>query len=105
MNIPTSPTCASTSCPHTGYGHRLQFRSLSDPQRGHSFSCDAQGRVDLDSFCERERNNYFYARVLIGHDFSVPIVRHGSQQCSVCADRPKGPSPSARPDCAPVARR
>ena len=92
MSISTSPQCASAACAHARDGHRLHFRSLNDPQRGHSFSCDAQGRVDLDSFCERERNTYFYARVLVGHDFSVPIVRHGSQQCSACAGRPKVPS-------------
>jgi len=52
----------------------LRFRSLFDEGRGPSFPCDAQGRVDLDHLSERVRQNYFYARTVIGREFLVPAI-------------------------------
>jgi hypothetical protein len=52
----------------------LRFRSLFDEGRGLCFPCDAQGRVDLDHLSERVRQNYFYARTVIGREFLVPAI-------------------------------
>ena len=52
----------------------LRFESLFDPGRGLAFPCDAQGRVTLDDLSERARRNYFYARVVVGHEFATPAV-------------------------------
>ena len=52
----------------------LRFRSLFDEGRCLSFPCDAQGRVDLDRLSERVRQNYFYARTVIGREFLVPAI-------------------------------
>jgi hypothetical protein len=30
--------------------------------------------VDLDGMSERARNNYFYARAMVGRELSVPAV-------------------------------
>jgi len=52
----------------------LRFRSLFDEGRGMAFPCDARGCVDMDRMTERARNNYFYARAVIGREFAVPAV-------------------------------
>jgi hypothetical protein len=53
---------------------RLCFRSLFDSGRGYAFPCDDKGQVDVDELSERARNNYFYARAMIGRELAVPIV-------------------------------
>jgi hypothetical protein len=52
----------------------LRFESLFDPGRGLAFPCDERGNVVLDSLSERARRNYFYARVVVGHEFATPAV-------------------------------
>jgi hypothetical protein len=52
----------------------LRFQSLFDEGRGLAFDCDAGGHVDLDALSERARTNYFYARTVIGREFSMPRV-------------------------------
>lgn len=54
---------------------QLCFRSLFDPGRGYAFPCDGAGRVDLDGLSEAARNNYLYARAMIGRELSVPEVQ------------------------------
>ena len=54
--------------------HQLCFRSLFQEGRGFAFPCDARGQVDLDAMSERARNNYFYARAMVGKELSVPAV-------------------------------
>lgn len=58
----------------TSNGFELRFQSLFNEGRGLAFPCDADGRVDLDALSDRARNNYFYARTLIGRDFATPAV-------------------------------
>ena len=53
---------------------RLCFRSLFDSGRGYAFPCDCDGRVDLDDLSESARNNYFYARAMVGRELAVPAV-------------------------------
>ena len=53
----------------------LRFRSLFKPGRGLSFDCDAKGHVDLDALSETARNNYLYARTVIGREFFIPVVQ------------------------------
>ena len=55
-------------------GYQLCFRSLFNPGRGYVFPCDAAGRVDLDDMSERARNNYLFARAMVGREMSVPAV-------------------------------
>jgi hypothetical protein len=63
-----------SSAPAGSTGHVLQFRSLFDSGRGLAFPCDAQGRVDLDALSDSARNNYFFARAVVGRDFTFPAV-------------------------------
>lgn len=53
---------------------QLRYLSLFDSGRGYSFPCDAQGHVDLDRLSDMGRNNYLYARALVGREFSLPAV-------------------------------
>lgn len=53
---------------------QLRFDSLFQPGRGFAFPCDARGQVDLDNMSERARNNYFFARAMVGRDLSCPAV-------------------------------
>jgi hypothetical protein len=52
----------------------LRFQSLFDAGRSYVFPCDAAGNVDIDMLSDKARKNYFYARTLIGREFSHPIV-------------------------------
>jgi hypothetical protein len=53
---------------------QLRFQSLFQQGRGFAFPCDARGQVDLDRMSERARNNYFYARAMVGRELMVPAV-------------------------------
>jgi len=55
--------------------YELRFRSLFDEGRGYAFPCDAGGRVDMDALSDRARNNYFYARTVVGREFATPAVQ------------------------------
>jgi hypothetical protein len=52
----------------------LRFQSLFDPGRFYAFPCDAAGNVDMDSLSDKARQNYLYARTVIGREFSHPAV-------------------------------
>ena len=70
---------------------RLCFRSLFDSGRGYAFPCDDKGQVDVNELSERARNNYFYARAMVGRELAAPIVeppsieRKGEDQVHPCA--------------------
>jgi hypothetical protein len=53
---------------------QLCFRSLSHSGRDFAFPCDAKGQVSLDHMSERARNNYFYARAMVGRELTPPAV-------------------------------
>lgn len=55
-------------------GFQLRFQSLFDSGRGYAFPCDPQGHVDLDQLSERARNNYLYARAMVGRELDTPAV-------------------------------
>jgi hypothetical protein len=55
--------------------YEMRFRSLFQEGRAYAFPCDADGRVDIDSLSDSARNNYFYARTVIGRELSMPAVQ------------------------------
>jgi len=55
--------------------YELRFQSLFDEGRAYAFPCDASGHVDMDALSDRARLNYFYARAVVGREFSVPAVQ------------------------------
>ncbi|KQV89536.1 hypothetical protein [Pelomonas sp. Root1237] len=54
--------------------YELRFESLFQAGRGLAFPCDAQGGVRLDSLSDRARQNYLFARAVVGREYAVPIV-------------------------------
>ena len=55
--------------------HLLHFEPLTAGDAGLDIPCDPQGRVGLDALGEKLRNDYFFARTLIGRLFAAPTVR------------------------------
>jgi hypothetical protein len=55
--------------------YEMRFRSLFQEGRSYAFPCDADGRVDIDSLSDSARNNYFYARTVIGRELAMPAVQ------------------------------
>ena len=66
------PATASL-CERTHY--ELRFLSLFDEGRAYAFPCDSAGQVDMDALSERARDNYFYARAVVGREVSSPKVQ------------------------------
>lgn len=54
--------------------HLLHFEPLTAGDAGLDIPCDPQGRVGLDALGEKLRNDYFFARTLIGRLFAAPVV-------------------------------
>jgi hypothetical protein len=63
---------ASSTMP--GAHFELRFQSLHRQGRGWAFPCNARGEVDLDRLGERARDNYLFARALMGRDYAFPRV-------------------------------
>jgi hypothetical protein len=57
-----------------GPSFELRYRSLHVQGRGYAFPCDAAGHVDLDQLSEPARENYFFARAMVGFDLLAPQV-------------------------------
>ncbi len=55
-------------------GFELRFQSLFNAGRGLAFPCDAQGHVDLDGLSELARENYLFARAVVGRDYATPQI-------------------------------
>jgi hypothetical protein len=65
---------ATTSSANRRPCYELRFRSLFDDGREYCFPCDAAGHVDLDRLSERSRDNYFFARTVVGRDLALPAI-------------------------------
>ena len=55
--------------------YEIRFQSLFNEGRALSFPCDAEGHVVLDSLSDRARDNYLYARAVVGREYAFPCVR------------------------------
>ncbi len=55
--------------------YELRFQSLFHEGRALTFPCDAGGCVHLDGLSDRARENYLYARAVVGREYSSPAVR------------------------------
>lgn len=56
-------------------GYELRFESLFQAGRALAFPCDAQGGVRLDALSDHARQNYLFARAVVGRDYASPTVR------------------------------
>ncbi len=55
--------------------YEIRFQSLFNEGRALSFPCDAEGHVVLDSLSDRARDNYLYARAVVGREYAFPCIR------------------------------
>ena len=53
----------------------LRFQSLFHSGRGYAFPCSPTGQVDMDQLTDRARNNYLFARGMVGRELAAPAVR------------------------------
>lgn len=74
MHTLSQVLAATAASAATAAPYWLRFQSLFNQGRALMFPCDAQGQVDLDALSERARENYFYARTVIGREFAQPDV-------------------------------
>jgi hypothetical protein len=58
----------------------LRFLSLTDRESGYAFPCDPKGQVDLNQLSDRTRNDYFYARAMVGRELALPAVRPAAKR-------------------------
>ena len=65
-------TLSTLHCEHARF--ELRFSHLFRPGRGYSFPCDARGCVDLDGLSDSLRDNYLFARALVGHELAAPVT-------------------------------
>ena len=54
--------------------HVIKFQSLFNAGESLVFPCDAEGHVPLDELSESARENYLYARAVVGREFAFPAV-------------------------------
>jgi hypothetical protein len=64
-----------SSTQHNASAFEIRFQSLFNPGRALAFPCDPEGHVDLDAVSERARDNYLFARAMIGREYAWPEVR------------------------------
>jgi hypothetical protein len=57
-----------------GTRYEIRYQPLSGRGPELAFPCDAQGRVELDALSDRARNNYLYARAVVGREYAAPAV-------------------------------
>lgn len=59
--------------------YELRFKSLCSAGRSYAFPCDALGHVDMDALSDTARENYLYARTVIGREYAFPAVIHNEE--------------------------
>jgi hypothetical protein len=63
------------------HGYELHFHRLAAGGVAYVFRCDAEGKVDLDALSERARDNYLFARAMVGAELVRPKVVRCSPGC------------------------
>lgn len=63
-----------TSSTQAPASYEIRFQSLFHEGRAMAFPCDCEGHVDFDGMNERVRNNYLFARAMIGREYAMPRV-------------------------------
>jgi hypothetical protein len=65
----------SASSMQTAAAFEIRFQSLFNQGRALAFPCDSTGMVNLDAMSEKARNNYLFARGMIGREYATPYVQ------------------------------
>lgn len=59
--------------------YQLLYQPLSAGGSSYAFPCDAHGEVDLDRLSERARNDYLFARAVVGRELAPPAIQPGER--------------------------
>lgn len=54
--------------------YELRFEPLRERREALAFPCDESGRADMDAMDNVTRNQYLFARALVGRDYSPARV-------------------------------
>ena len=54
--------------------YEIRFQSLFQEGRALTFPCDAEGHVQMDALSDRARDNYLYARAVVGREYATPAI-------------------------------
>ena len=60
---------------HSSNGFELRFRPLVCERGMLAFPCDPRGRVDLNAVSDRTKNDYLFAREMVGREYAVPVLQ------------------------------
>lgn len=63
-----------THQPSVAAAFQLRFASLFRQGQALSFPCDAKGCVDLEALSDQAKDNYLFARGMVGRDYSPPCI-------------------------------
>jgi hypothetical protein len=64
----------------------LCFWSLFGIGRSFVFPCNAAGQVDMPALSRRERDNYLFARAMVGRELHAPSVQSHVIAAQSCCD-------------------
>ena len=53
---------------------QIRFAYLPQGGRAMAFPCDDEGRLNLDEPSESARCNYFFARAMVGREYTTPCI-------------------------------
>jgi hypothetical protein len=56
-------------------GYEIRFQSLFRDGKAIAFPCDAGGHVNIDALSEHAKENYLFARAMIGREYGMPEVQ------------------------------
>jgi len=54
--------------------HYLFFSGLFPAVHSLAFPCDPEGHVNMDEMSDHARENYLFARTVVGCDYDVPVI-------------------------------
>jgi hypothetical protein len=60
--------------------YEIRFQSLFREGRALAFPCDHHGQIDWDNLPARARDNYLFARAMVGREFATPAVQPCTRQ-------------------------
>lgn len=74
-DVPETAAVAESEAGEFEPTHLLHFEPLAAQGPALDIPCDPLGRVGLDGLGDKARNDYFFARALIGCLFAKPTVK------------------------------
>lgn len=100
MSLITALTTAPDQTTHSPAPYYLCFPSLFQMGRSFAFPCSASGQVDMPSLSHRTRDNYLFARAMVGRELQTPFVKRAD-----CVHKVLATVPCIQPNTPPYGAR